>query len=56
MARRSARKRPFRVTAVVVLQTVSILALTVDIYRVKLVNPASFCQEARIPDLSFPWA
>jgi len=42
MKRQSSRKRPFGVTAIVVLQAVSILALAVDIYRMQPVRSIFF--------------
>jgi uncharacterized membrane protein (DUF2068 family) len=54
MKRRSARKRPFGVTAIVVLQAGSILALAVDIYKMQAVQSIFFLPEIENPRLVLP--
>jgi hypothetical protein len=54
MARRSTRKRPFGVTAVVVLQAVSVLALAVDIHRAQAGQPIFFLPGVEDPRLVLP--
>lgn len=54
MKRRAARKRPFGVTAIVVLQAGSILALAVDIYKMQAVQSIFFLPEIEDPRLVLP--
>ena len=54
MKRRVARKRPFGVTAIVVLQAGSILALAVDIYRMQAIQSIFFLPEIENPRLVLP--
>ena len=54
MKKQSARKRPFGVTAVVVLQAVSILALAVDIYRMQAGQPGFLLSRLEYPQLVLP--
>jgi hypothetical protein len=54
MKRRPARKRPFGVTAIVILQAASILALAVDIYRMQAVQSIFFLTGVEYSGLVLP--
>ena len=54
MKRQPARKRPFGVTAIVILQAASILALAVDIYRMQADQSIFFLPGVEYSGLAIP--